>query len=309
MIRRAWSELPRLVRTEIERHCGPVLEESSAPAGRNSEFSATLRVAGGASGSRSCVFVKGIMVDQPGARTHRHEAYVNPWLPGFAPRLLWTVEAAGWLMLGFEHVSGQHADLSPGSRDLPLVAGTVSSLTAALTPCPVAAPVLAEQWARLAAWRRLRHDPPADLHPWSLQNLEQFTSWERRAIEAVNGPSLAHTDLHSLNVLVGRAAMVVDWAWSRKAAAWVDIGFLVLRLIQAGHTPVEAERWAEGVAGWGEAPETARTSFAVAVLGIWEFLQRDQPLPHREQLTNAARSWARHRVEGYRAASAASSER
>jgi hypothetical protein len=39
-----------------------------------------------------------------------------------------------------------------------------------------------------------------------------------------------------------------------------------------------------------------RTAFAVAVLGIWEFLQRDQPLPHRERLTDAARRWARHRL-------------
>lgn len=292
MVRRTWAQLPHRVRAEIERHCGAVLGASAAPAGRNSEFSATLRVAGGDS-----VFVKGITTDNPGSRAHRHEAYVNPWLPDLAPRLLWTVEAEGWLLLGFERVDGAHADLSPGSPDLPLLAGAAATLADALTPCPAEhAPELAVQWDRLAAWRRLRRDPPADLHPWSCANLDRFVDWERRSVAAVDGPSLAHTDLHSLNLVVGRRLRVVDWAWSRRAAPWLDTGFVVLRLIEAGHSPVDAERWAAELDVWTGAPDEARTAFAVAVLGIWEFLQRDHPLPHRERLTDAVRQWARHRL-------------
>lgn len=295
MIRRTWNQLPEGVRRDVTRRCGPVLDERPAPAGRHSEFSATLLLNAGQ------VFVKGITADHPQATGHRHEAYVNPLLPAVAPRLQWTVETSGWLMLGFEHVSGRHADLSPDSDDLPLVADAVTTMARALTPCPASnAPKLTHQWARLAAWRRLRHNPPPDLHPWSLANLDRFVEWERQAIDTVAGSSLAHTDLHSLNLVVGQSARVVDWAWSRQAAPWLDIGFLVLRLIEAGHTPAEAERWAAGLDAWTEASDTARTAFAVAVLGIWEFLQRDQPLPHRERLTNAARRWARHRwVDGW----------
>lgn len=296
MIRRTWDQLPDQVRTAVVRHCGAVLDESAAPAGRNSEFSATLRVAGG---DVDRVFVKGITTDNPGVRAHRHEAYVNPRLPDLAPRLLWTVECAGWVLLGFENVAGSHADLSPASPDLPLVADAARILAATLTPSPVQdPPQLAAQWARLAAWRRLRHDPPADLHPWSHANLNRFVAWERLAVAAVDGASLAHTDLHSLNMLAGRGLRVVDWAWSRTAAPWLDTGFLILRLIEAGHTPTEAERWAAGIKVWAGVPDEARTAFAVAVLGIWEFLQRDQPLPHRERLTDAARRWARHRLRG-----------
>lgn len=109
MIRRAWAELPTQVRGEVERHTGVVVDESPAPAGRHSEFSSTLRTPAGR------VFVKGITTDNPGVWAHRHEAAVNPRLPAIAPRLLWTVEAAGWLLLGYEHVDGRHADLSPGS--------------------------------------------------------------------------------------------------------------------------------------------------------------------------------------------------
>lgn len=180
-----------------------------ARAVHRSEFSTTLRTSVGR------VFVKGITTENPGVRAHRHEAAINPRLSGLAPRLLWTVEKAGWLLLGYEYVDGRHTDLSPGSPDLPLLAEALHDLAGR----PAGdAPDLAAHWARLAAWRRLRHDPPADLHPWSRANLDPFVEWERHAM------------------------------------------------------------------------------FAVAVLGIWEFLQRDQPLPHRERLTDAARRWARHRL-------------
>ncbi|TDV38663.1 hypothetical protein CLV71_12648 [Actinophytocola oryzae] len=89
---------------------------------------------------------------------------------------------------------------------------------------------------------------------------------------------------------------VVDWAWSRAAVPWLDAGFSLLRLIDAGHSPDAAERWAEDVETWHGASSDDRTAFAVAVLGIWEFLQRDQPLPHRERLTDAARRWVRWRL-------------
>lgn len=289
MIRRTWGELPERVRRAVERRCGPVTGERPAPAGRHSEFSGTL------SGPNGRVFVKGITVDHPQVGGHRHEVNVNAWLPPVAPSLLWTVESDGWLLLGYEQVDGRHADLAPGSADLPMIAEAMSRST---VPCPPGLmPVLAEQWARFAGWRRVRHRPPADLHPWSLTNLDRLVEWERRAVEAVAGASLAHTDLHSLNMIVDQHSVrIVDWAWSRRAAAWVDSGFLVPRLIQAGHGPAEAERWAGTVPAWNQATESDHTAFAVGVLGLWEFLQRDQPLPHRPELTDAARRWAQHRL-------------
>jgi hypothetical protein len=263
----------------------------SAPAGRNSEFSATLTVSGGDAVADGAVFVKGITVERPEVKAHRHEARVNAWLPAVAPRLLWTVEVDGWLLLGYDHVDGRHANLSPGSPDLPLVAEAVRMMAAELTPCPVEdAPSLATQWERLAAWRRLTEDPPADLDPWVRANLDRLAGWETGAVD---GGSLVHTDLHSLNILVGTSARVVDWAWSRRAASWVDVSFLALRLMDAGHPPAAAEEWADNVIA---TPDDARTAFAIGVLGIWEFLQRDKPLPHRAKLTDIARMWVRHRL-------------
>lgn len=132
---------------------------------------------------------------------HRTEAQVNPWLPAIAPRLLWQVEQAGWLLLGFEHVTGQHANLSPGSPDLPLIADTVSALASELTPCPpVPVPTLGDKFARMAAWPRLRDNPPHTPDDWTRAKLDRFTAQEPHAIELGRGqhtrphrPALTHS--------------------------------------------------------------------------------------------------------------------
>ncbi|WP_245959947.1 phosphotransferase [Prauserella flavalba] len=293
MARSTWEALPAPVRAAIEREAGTVVRAEIPSAGRNSDFSATLHT------SEGPVFCKGIAgAEGRRGRMHRHEAEVNPWLPSaVAPRLWWRAEVDGWLLLGFDHAAGRHADLAPGSADLPVVAEAVTTLARELAHCPASAPLLAEQWGRLAAWRRLARNTPADLDPWAREHLHRLIDLEGHAIEAADGDSLVHTDLHPLNILVdGGRARIVDWAWSRTGAAAVDVAFLVARLVAAGHTPVTAELWARGLPAWRETPATTRTAFAVAIWGMWEFLERDSPLPHRAELTAAARRWARHRL-------------
>lgn len=81
------------------------------------------------------VFCKGVKVDDRQSFMHRNEAAVNPFLPkDVAPRLLWQIENDGWLLLGFEHVSGQHANYSPGSSDLPLLTKTVQAISQTEAP-------------------------------------------------------------------------------------------------------------------------------------------------------------------------------
>ena len=215
MARTTWQNLPAAVRTAIEHETGTVLRTESPTAGRNSDFSATLHTTTGP------VFCKAI-ADADGNRGHMHrrEIAVNPWLPrSAAPRPRWHAEAEGWLVLGFDHVPGEHAGLSPASPDLNAVAATITTLAGSLTQCPVEAPHLAEQWERLSAWRRLRRHPDAHLDDWTTGHLDELCDWEARAVELADRDSLVHTDLHSYNILVGTdGAQVVDWAWSRTGA-------------------------------------------------------------------------------------------
>ncbi len=297
MARTTWQDLPAAVRDAIENETGPVIRAESPSARRNSDFSATLHT------PRGLVFCKGI-ADSAGGRgyMHRREVTVNPWLPdSLAPRLRWQTEAAGWLLLGFDHVAGRHADLSPSSPDLSAVAATVDCLTTALAHCPVGSPRLSEQWDRLSAWRRLANSPGVHLDEWAIEHLDELRTWESRGIELADGDSLVHTDLHSYNILVGSdGAQVVDWAWSRAAAAAVDIAFLVARLVAAGHSPASAERWADDLPVWRATTPTARTAFAVAIWGIWTYKELEQPRPLWNRLVPPAGAWARHRVDAMR---------
>ncbi|WP_253769006.1 aminoglycoside phosphotransferase family protein [Goodfellowiella coeruleoviolacea] len=260
-------------------------------AGINSDFAATLH------GTDQIVFCKGTRTGSRKAWMHHNEAEVNPWLPRLAPRLHWRIETDGWLLLGFEHAPGRHPDLSPGSADLDTVAAAVSVLSEELNPCPpVRVARLAEHWRQLLAWHRLAANPPDDLSPWIRSNLEHFVRWESRNLDLIDGDSLLHTDLHPLNILIGGQARVIDWAWARKGAAWVDAAFLVLRLIEAGHEPHQAERWAEQIPAWRDASDSAVTAFAVTVAGVWEHMRRTNPKPHSARLVEVAVAWAQHRL-------------
>lgn len=292
MSRVDWHDLPRSVRCAVETECGPVVAATTPDGGRNANLTAVLELLDG-----DRTFVKGVQADAAEAAACRREEALNPLLPAVAPRLLWRVEADGWLLLGFEYVQARPADLSPGSADLLLVAEAVSAIVRHRAPIPtLSAPPLADKITRISAWTRLRSAPPTNLDPWALANLDRFADADECAAEWVAGESLAHTDLHSHNVLVSDVAHVVDWSWAHRAAPWVDAAYLVIRLVERGHSPKQAEQWAATADGWHTATPAALDGFAVATFGMWEYLRHARPHPVREAATAAARRWAQHRM-------------
>ncbi|RJQ85073.1 phosphotransferase family protein [Amycolatopsis panacis] len=130
-----------------------------------------------------------------------------------------------------------------------------------LSPSPVELEKSTDQWAWPAPWRRLSKSD-RELDSWDKAHLPELLDWERRGIEAVNGNSLVHGDMHPLNILVSDRARIVDWAWSSVGAPWLDPAALVLRLIADGHTPQQAEEWAKAIAAYRDAPADAVTAFA-----------------------------------------------
>lgn len=301
MPRQEWAELPYGVRAAIEFRAGPVVAASNSPVGRNSELSATVRTRDGQE-----LFCKGVqLVREHQASMHRHEARVAPYLPRIAPVLLWSVETEGWLINAFEHVHGRFVDLSPGSADLPRLAAAIDGFTAeaesALRHAPDdVAPSLVERWASLAAWRRLAERCADELDGWERFYLHNLISWEHMAFPLADGSALCHADLHELNIVVGEDVHVIDWASSRRAAPFVDVVLLVVRLIAAGHAPEKAEAWAADLGAWQHAGADAITACAVALLGIWEYELRAEPSPQLPPLTDAARSWLQFRVRSAR---------
>ncbi|MEU7527716.1 phosphotransferase [Saccharothrix sp. NPDC042600] len=283
--RRGWHDLPEGARLAVERRIGTVLTSESPSAGRSSELSAILTTA--------CdrVFCKGITADSPSAWMHRNEAVVSPFLPErLAPRLLWEIEVDGWLLLGFEHVIGRHANLSPDSSDLPLIAEAVVEISR--TPAPpksVAQRPIAAQWKRMVGEQN-RLAPHVGIDPGCAANAELLASWASRAPEHMLGNRLIHSDLNPLNFLVSDRARVIDWAWWRTGAAWIDPAYLAIRLIAEGHDPQAAEKWAHQFEGFAEARPDAVTAYCASLVQMW-----GRKFPNTAP-TNAARRWLRHRL-------------
>ncbi|MET7637679.1 aminoglycoside phosphotransferase [Streptomyces sp. NPDC005438] len=255
--------LPRAAITGVESHAGEIVRIETVSHGFNSEIAARVFT------PDSAFFVKGLRADHRRVWTQHREAEVNPYLRGVAPALLWKVEAAGWVLLGFEALEGRHADYSPGSADLPKVGDLLCRLGE--VPCPDIDLRRAEQ--RLESYVA----KPAD-------------------VEYFEGESLIHTDLNNENVLVDQRAHLVDWAWASRGAAWLDAAHWVVWLMAAGrHEPWSAETWAGRVPAWGTAAPEAIEAFALATANLWEEIAGADPDPWTAVLLNASRRWAEHR--------------
>lgn len=283
-----WDQLPVSLRDAVQDRTGRVHRAESVTTGRNSQLVTSLQTMDGR------LFCKGVRTSSPSIFMHRNEETINPFLPAdLAPRLRWSVERDGWLLLVFEHVPGRHVELSPhATRDLAMAADAVHRI-AGITPLPAAigdGQRLDTHWA-YAVDAEVRQSPPLGAQPWSAANAGRLTSWARQAPLHMRGTTLIHADLNPLNILVGASsARVIDWAWWRVGAAWVDPAFLVVRLIAEGHTPAGAEKWAQQFDAFRSVESAALTAFAASLLRLWERRFAGTPA------TLAAQQWTEYRL-------------
>lgn len=253
-----WTGLPAAARAAVEAHTGPVVCADTASAGVNSGIAATVTTAA------TTVFVKGVPADHPQVRTQRREAAINPYLPAASPRMLWHVEAGGWDLIGYQRLTGRHADYTPGSPDLPLVAHAVNELQNA--PCPDIDLKAAEQrWSSYAG---------------------------SSDVSALAGDTLLHTDLAPHNMLISGRAHIIDWAWPTRGAAWIDPAVIILRLMEAGHTAAGADTWArESFPSWASAPAAGVAVFSRASATAWDEIARNDPQDWKKNMARHAHDW------------------
>lgn len=293
-----WEQLPSVVRRTVQQRCGRVIAAEPPSAGINSQFAATLRT------RDQKFFCKGITRDHPNAGVHHSESQANRYLPdSIAPPLVSAIDAGGWLMLVFRHVDGQHADFSPHSSDLPRIAEKISTTGSELKDVPsAAASPLGPKIKRFCVWRRFSEGSinSAGLDPWTQQNLEQLVAWESNVPDIVSGSTLLHSDLNPGNILISDNIYFIDWACASRGAAWVDIAYVVPRLMAWGHSPQQAEEWAQQIPAWSKAADSILTAFAVSMAGIGEYRCRQGLV--KAGLAAALRKWARYRLESTSAA-------
>jgi len=283
-----WNDLPSLVRAFVEEHTGPVVNATDTTNGRNSDFSAVLR-----SHSGDLLFLKGVHGVSPRMRWLRNEITAGALAPGITPAVLFHADVADWLIVGFEHLPGRAADLSPGSPDLSLVAKTVIEIGG--IPAPDLRP-LHDRWDTTDWWNRLAEEAPAVVEGWVVEEMSRRASL---LTDLVRGDRLVHTDLHGDQFILGddEAVHVIDWGMPGAGAPWVDGAFLVLRLIEAGHATGEAERWALSLPGFATVDHgTALDAFSAYIAGLWTcWTLGDNVAPGAEHRARLARDYAASR--------------
>jgi len=253
-----WTELPEAVTTGVTDRVGG-FQVTPANAGDHAEIAATV------TGPDGQVFVKAARSDF-GVRSLRCEMRVSQAVSGsHSPAVEWHFEAAGWLLVAFEHCEGPHADLSPGSPDLSLLGEAVRELGE--TPAP---------------------DVPL------------FSPKARLGFEHpdMTGDTLIHTDLCSANLIVTASGLrIVDWAMAAKAAPWVELAMLVPWLISAGHAPAQAEQWLGSHPAWPRTNPKVLDYFAQKNAQKWMSKSAGSAAAWMHDLAAWTSQWAAYRCQ------------
>ncbi|WP_313887927.1 hypothetical protein [Lentzea alba] len=212
------------------------------------------------------VFLKGVRGVSLRMRWLRNEITAGAIAAGIAPAVLFHADVDDWLLVGFEHLRGRTASLAPGSPDLRAVAAVMARLSTITAPD---LRPLRERWTLTNAWNNLAETNPEVVEGWDVHRLADHAAL---ITELVDGSCLLHTDMHGDQFLIDGtgAAHVIDWALPARGAAWVDGAFLVLRLIEAGHLPEDAERWAQRLPSFSDVDaETTMNAFSAFIAGLW----------------------------------------
>jgi aminoglycoside phosphotransferase (APT) family kinase protein len=247
-VRIEWAQIPAAVRAAIEEVCGAaVVQARTQPGGFSPGLAARVRCANGAR-----YFVKAVSAhanpDTPGL--HRQEARVLAALePLIAsrqlpiPRLHGTVDRPPWIALVLQDIAGRQPKLPWQTAELQQVVAALDRLADALTPAPVPVPAVGERLgAEFTGWRTLAASPGRDhLDPWSRTHLDQLADLEATWAKHAAGDTLLHADIRADNILLtSTGAMVVDWPWACRGAAFIDLVlFAPSAAMQGGPPPAD----------------------------------------------------------------------
>jgi aminoglycoside phosphotransferase (APT) family kinase protein len=224
-VRVHWEDLPDWLRRTIEARLGAaVVQAVTQPGGFSPGLATRLRLDDGRR-----VFVKAVseQANPDTPRMHRREAQIVAALPASAPvpRLLWTHDESGWVVLAFEEVDGRHPGAPWTEEDLALVVKALRKMAADLTPSPIDTDVTASGAFEgdINGWRIAQLRGEQRLDRWCLKHLERLADLESLAPAAAAGETLLHFDTRADNILIaGDRVFVVDWPSARIGAAFVD---------------------------------------------------------------------------------------
>jgi hypothetical protein len=283
-----WDELPKQIQDAVQDHVGPVATATAIMDGQNSDIAAVLHRP-----DAQPVFVKGVNGVSRRMRWLRNETVAAPLTQGLSPKVLFSQDIDGWLVVGFEYVTGRPANLAPASGDLAIVAKTVDRISA--LPGTGLRP-LRDRWGVTDWWTKLAAEAPDTVQGW---DFDEVAHWASRFPTLVDGDRLAHTDLHGDQFLIDdNTVHVIDWGYPGTGAPWADAAFLVLRLIEAGHAAADAEAWVHAnVSCFSHADDECLTAFAVYIAGLWGYWAATGDISGAQGRARVAREYAAWRLD------------
>lgn len=243
-VRIGWADVPGHVQAEVEAILGDRIVEAVTQQGGFSPGTADrVRTAGGRR-----AFIKAVSTAQNerSVQLHRQEALVTAALPPSvpAPQLLGCFDDGDWIALVLQDVEGRHPVTPWTAPELDAVLGTLGALAAGMTPCPIPdLPTVAGLLGNdLRGWERLAADPPDDLDPWAVAHLPELVELGAAGVAALDGETVAHTDIRADNLLVGPdgTVTVVDWPWACVGPAWLDSMMIMVNVNLFGGHDVDA---------------------------------------------------------------------
>jgi aminoglycoside phosphotransferase (APT) family kinase protein len=281
-----WEALPGSVLVRLERDLGsPVVRWASQRGGFSPGIAARIRLEDGRE-----LFMKAVG-PEPNTEApaiHRREAQIAGALPASAPapQLRWSLDdqETGWVALAFEAVDGRHPAQPWRPDELDRVVLALVELGEALTPSPLAPPLVSaasELFAtRVCGWGLLARDAATSsrLDPWSASHLAALVALEAEAPAAVAGDTLLHFDVRADNMLLTpERVWFVDWPLATVGAPWVDIAFFAPSVAMQGG-PLPDELLSRHPAARGADP-AAITAAITAVAGFFTHRSLQPPPP------------------------------
>lgn len=273
------------LRHEVEQRLGsPVRDFQTARGGFTPGLAGIVVCADG-----SNAFVKATPAEGPGASDYRRETAIAACLPAQvpAPRLRFTAERDGWLLMCFDVAPGHTAQDPWHPAELVTVLDAVSACARHLTPSPIPdVGTVAERMAgRCQTWRSLETHGEyngvtiADLDQWERANLPRLARHEDGWQNRIHGETLLHFDLSANNCLITPSGSVsfVDWGRACIGPAWVD---LVCLLLESELSDVDPEQLFTSHPLGHVADPDAVDGFLVALASYWAHAGRQPPITH-----------------------------